>query len=150
MTTHLVAPTDLLGLVGKPLGTTEWIEVTQQQVDLFADATKDHRWIHTDPERAAKGPFHGTVAHGYLTLSLAPVMIAQVLEIRELAAALNYGLNRARFPVPVHVGAAVRAHITLSSAHQRTSGVESIFALTYEIRGEHRPGCVAEVIVLYP
>jgi acyl dehydratase len=150
MTTHLDAPTDLLRLVGKPLGTTEWIEVTQQQVDLFADATKDHQWIHTDPERAANGPFHGTVAHGYLTLSLAPGMIAQVLEIRELAAALNYGLNRVRFPVPVHVGAAVRAHITLSSAHQKTSGVESVFALTYEIRGEHRPGCVAEVVVLYP
>jgi len=150
MTTHLDAPTDLLGLVGQPLGTTEWIELTQQQVNLFADATNDHQWIHTDPERAVNGPFHGTVAHGYLTLSLAPALIAEVLQIRELAAALNYGLNRVRFPAPVRVGASVRAHITLSSAHQKTSGVESVFAMTYEIRGEQRPGCVAEVVVLYP
>jgi len=150
MTTHLDTPTDLLRLVGQPLGTTEWIEVTQQQVDLFADATNDHQWLHTDPQRAVNGPFHGTIAHGYLTLSLAPVLIAEVLQIRELAAALNYGLNKVRFPAPVRVGASIRAHITLSSADQKTSGVESVFALTYEIRGEHRPGCVADAIVLYP
>lgn len=150
MTTILEQPADLLGLVGQSLGTTEWIKVTQQQVDLFADATGDRQWIHTDAERAAKGPFKGTIAHGYLTLSLTPAVIAQVLEIRELTAALNYGLNKVRFPAPVRVGAQVRAAVTVASAQQKTSGVESVFKLTYEIDGEARPACVADVIVLYP
>ncbi|MDT7792171.1 MAG: hypothetical protein QOD59_1607 [Mycobacterium sp.] len=150
MTTVLEQPADLLGLVGQSLGTTEWIEVTQQQVDLFADATGDRQWIHIDAERAAKGPFKGTIAHGYLTLSLTPAVIAQVLEIREVTAALNYGLNKVRFPAPVRVGSQVRAAVTVASAQQKTSGVESVFKLTYEIDGEARPACVADVIVLYP
>jgi acyl dehydratase len=150
MTTILEQPADLLGLVGQSLGTTEWIEVTQQQVDLFADATGDRQWIHIDAERAAKGPFKGTIAHGYLTLSLTPAVIAQVLEIRELTAALNYGLNKVRFPAPVRVGSQVRAAVTVASAQQKTSGVESVFKLTYEIDGQARPACVADVIVLYP
>ena len=150
MTTVLEQPADLLGLVGQSLGTTEWITVTQQQVDLFADATGDRQWIHIDAERAAKGPFKGTIAHGYLTLSLTPAVIAQVLEIRELTAALNYGLNKVRFPAPVRVGSQVRAAVTVASAQQKTSGVESVFKLTYEIDGEARPACVADVIVLYP
>ena len=150
MTTVLEQPADLLGLVGQSLGTTDWIQVTQQQVDLFADATGDRQWIHTDAERAAKGPFKGTIAHGYLTLSLTPAVIAQVLEIRELTAALNYGLNKVRFPAPVRVGAQVRAAVTVASAQQKTSGVESVFTLTYEIDGQTRPACVADVIVLYP
>lgn len=150
MTTILEQPADLLDLVGQSLGTTDWIEVTQQQVDLFADATGDRQWIHTDAERAAKGPFKGTIAHGYLTLSLTPAVIAQVLEIRELTAALNYGLNKVRFPAPLRVGSQVRAAVTVASAQQKTSGVESVFKLTYEIDGEARPACVADVIVLYP
>ncbi|PXX11929.1 MaoC family dehydratase [Mycolicibacterium moriokaense] len=150
MTTILEQPADLLDLVGQSLGTTEWITVTQQQVDLFANATGDRQWIHTDAERAAKGPFKGTIAHGYLTLSLTPTVIAQVLEIRELTAALNYGLNRVRFPAPLRVGSQVRAAVTVASAQQKTSGVESVFKLTYEIDGETRPACVADVIVLYP
>ena len=150
MTTILEQPADLLDMVGQNLGTTEWMKVTQQQVDLFADATGDRQWIHTDAERAAKGPFKGTIAHGYLTLSLTPTVIAQVLEIRELTAALNYGLNKVRFPAPVRVGAQVRAAVTVASAQQKTSGVESVFKLTYEIDGEARPACVADVIVLYP
>jgi acyl dehydratase len=150
MTTVLDEPADLLGLVGKSLGTTEWMKVTQQQVDMFADATGDRQWIHTDPERAARGPFRGTIAHGYLTLALTPSVIAQVLEIRELTAALNYGVERVRFPSPVRVGAQVRAAVTVMSARQKTSGVESVFTLTYEIDGQERPACVADVIVLYP
>lgn len=150
MTIVLEEPADLLKLVGQPLGTTEWMKVTQQQVDQFADATGDRQWIHTDPERAAKGPFRGTIAHGYLTLSLTSAVIAQVLEIRELTAALNYGLNKVRFPAPVRVGSRVRAAVTVASAQQKTSGVESVFTLTYEIDGEERPACVADVIVLYP
>ncbi|HEX4587940.1 MAG TPA: MaoC family dehydratase [Mycobacterium sp.] len=150
MTTVLDEPAGLLDMVGQSLGTTAWMKVTQQQIDLFADATGDRQWIHTDPERAAKGPFKGTIAHGYLTLSLTPVVIAEVLEIREQTAALNYGLNRVRFPAPVRVGSQVRAVVTVTSAHQKTSGVESVFTLTYEIDGQERPACVADVIVLYP
>ena len=150
MTTVLDDPAGLLGLVGQSLGTTEWMKVTQQQVDLFANATGDRQWIHTDPERAAKGPYKGTIAHGYLTLSLTPAVIAEVLEIRELTAALNYGLNKVRFPAPVPVGSQVRAAVRLASAQQKTSGVESVFTLTFEIDGQERPACVADVIVLYP
>ena len=150
MRTVLEQPSDLLGLVGQSLGTTEWLKVSQQQVDLFADATGDRHWIHTDAKRAAKGPFEGTIAHGYLTLSLTPTVIAQVLEIRELTAALNYGLNRVRFPAPMRVGSHVRAAVRVASAQQKTSGVESVFKLTYEIDGEKRPACVADVIVLFP
>jgi acyl dehydratase len=150
MTTVLDEPADLLKLVGQRLGTTDWMQITQDQVDCFADATGDKQWIHTDPQRAATGPFKGTIAHGYLTLSLAPLVISQVLQIRELTAALNYGLNRVRFPAPLPVGSQVRAAVTVLRAQQKTSGVESVFTLTYEIDGEGRPACVADVIVLYP
>ena len=150
MTTVLDEPADLLKLVGHRLGTTEWMKVTQEQVDRFADATGDHQWIHTDLERAAKGPYKGTIAHGYLTLSLAPVVISRVLEIREITAALNYGLNKVRFPAPVRVGSQIRAAVSVMSAQQKSSGVESVFTVTYEIDGEDRPACVADVIVLYP
>jgi acyl dehydratase len=150
MTTVLDEPADLVKLVGQRLGTTEWTKITQQQVDLFAEATGDRQWIHTDPERAARGPFRGTIAHGYLTLSLAPVVISEVLQIREVTAALNYGLDKVRFPAPVRVGSHIRATVTVASAHQRTSGVESVFTVTYEIDGHQRPACVADVIVLYP
>ena len=150
MTTYLETPTDLIDLVGQQVGTTEWIEVTQEQVNLFADATGDHQWIHTDPQRAAKGPFKGTIAHGYLTLSLAPAVISEVLQIGEVTSALNYGLNKVRFPAPVRVGSQMRATVSVMSAQQKTSGVESVFELTYEIDGEKRPACVADVIVLYP
>ena len=150
MTTVLEEPADLIKLVGQRLGTTEWMKVTQQQVDQFAEATGARQWLHIDPDRAAKGPFRGTIVHGYLTLSLAPAVISQVLEIRELTAALNYGLNKVRFPTPVRVGAQIRAAVTVMSAQQKSSGVESVFTLTYEIDGEDRPACVADVIVLYP
>lgn len=150
MTTRLDAPADLIGLAGRQLGITDWMEITQEQVDLFADATDDHQWIHTDPRRAATGPFGGTIAHGYLTLSLAPVAIADVLQIGELTAALNYGLNKVRFPAPVPVGSKIRAVVTVNDAQQKTSGVEAVFGLTYEIEGGSRPACVADVVVLYP
>jgi acyl dehydratase len=141
MTTYLETPTDLIDLVGQQVGTTEWIKVTQEQVNLFADATGDHQWIHTDPQRAAKGPFKGTIAHGYLTLSLAPAVISEVLQIGEVTSALNYGLNKVRFPAPVRVGSQMRATVSVMSAQQKTSGVESVFELTYEIDGEKRPAC---------
>jgi acyl dehydratase len=150
MSTAVDQPADLLGLVGRPLGTTGWMEITQERVNLFADATEDHQWIHTDPARASNGPFKGTIAHGYLTLSLAPAVISEVLEIRELTSALNYGVDKVRFPAPLRVGSQVRATVTVMRARQKTAGVEAVFTLTYEIEGEPRPVCVADVIVLYP
>src|ERR1700739_3696354 len=150
MNTVVDQPADLLSLVGRPLGTTDWMEITQEQVNLFADATRDHQWIHTDPARAINGPFHGTIVHGYLTLSLAPAVISEVLEIRELTAALNYGVDKVRFPAPLRVGSQVRATVTVMRARQKTAGVEAVFTLTYEIEGESRPACVAEVVVLSP
>lgn len=150
MTTYLDAPADLLERVGQRLGTTDWMKITQQQVDLFAEATGDRQWIHSDSDRAAKGPFKGTIAHGYLTLSLTPVVIGQVLQIREMTAALNYGVNKVRFPAPVRVGSQVRATVAVMRAEQKTSGLEAEFTLKYEIDGQTRPACVADVIVLYP
>lgn len=150
MTTHLDTPSDLLKRVGQRLGTTDWIKITQQQVDLFAEATGDHQWIHTDRARAASGPFKGTIAHGYLTLSLAPVVIGRVLQIRELTAALHCGLTQVQFPAPVRAGSQIRATVSVMRAEQKTAGVEAVFTLTYEIDGEKRPACVADVIVLYP
>ena len=150
MSTAVDQPADLLTLVGRPLGTTGWMEITQERVNLFADATEDHQWIHTDPARASNGPFKGTIAHGYLTLSLAPAVISEVLEIRELTSALNYGVDKVRFPAPLRVGSQVRATVTVMRARQKTAGVEAVFTLTYEIEGESRPACVADVVVLYP
>jgi acyl dehydratase len=150
MSTAVDQPADLLTLVGRPLGTTGWMEITQERVNLFADATEDHQWIHTDLARASNGPFKGTIAHGYLTLSLAPAVISEVLEIRELTSALNYGVDKVRFPAPLRVGSQVRATVTVMRARQKTAGVEAVFTLTYEIAGEPRPACVADVIVLYP
>jgi acyl dehydratase len=150
MNTVVDEPSDLLGLVGRSLGTTDWMEITQERVNLFADATGDHQWIHTDPARAINGPFQGTIVHGFLTLSLAPEVISEVLEIRELTSALNYGVDKVRFPAPLRVGSHVRATVSVMCARQKTSGVEAVFTLTYEIEGERRPACVADVVVLYP
>ncbi|MBJ8342880.1 MaoC family dehydratase [Antrihabitans sp. YC3-6] len=149
MTTHIDSPADLVDLIGKTVGTTEWHDVTQDQVNRFADATGDHQWIHTDPERAATGPFGGTIAHGYLTLSLAPQVLAEVLEVDNVSAALNYGLNKVRFPAPVPVGSKLRTTVTVVSAHRKPAGVEAVFGLTYEIDGGSRPACIADVVVLY-
>lgn len=143
------SPADLLDLVGKPLGCSEWHEITQQQVNLFAEATGDHQWIHVHPERAAAGPFGGTIAHGYLTLALAPVLIAETLTVQQLEAVLNYGLNKVRFPAPVPVGGRVRGAVTLHSAQPRAGGVEAVFTLVWELADSERPACVAEVVVLY-
>src|SRR5258705_3751321 len=149
MTTYLETPTDLIDLVGQQPATTDWMRVTQEQVNRFADATGDRQWIHTDPQRAAHGPFNGTAAHGYLTPSLAPVVISEMSQIRAVTSALNDGLNKVRFPSPLPVDAPIRATVAVMSAQQKTSGVESVFELTYEIDGEKRPACVASVIVVY-
>ena len=149
MTTHLTEPTQLLELTGQNVGTTDWYEITQAQVNRFADATGDHQWIHTDPERAAQGPFGGTIAHGYLTLSLMPQILGEVLTVDNVTAALNYGVNKVRFPSPVPVGSKLRATVTVTAARKKPTGIEVVFGLTYEVDGASRPACVADVAVLY-
>ena len=146
---NLNAPNDLLDHVGDTLGVTGWHEIDQAQVNLFADATRDHQWIHTDPERARSGPFGGTIAHGYLTLSLVPMFLYETVEIENLGAAVNYGLNKVRFPAPVPVGGSVRATVTLDDAKPRGAGVEATFGVTVEVTGSDRPACVAEVVIIY-
>lgn len=149
MTTTLDNPKALLDLVGRELGRTDWREITQEQVNRFADATGDHQWIHTDPDRAVTGPFGTTIAHGYLTLSLTPLVLAEVLAIDHLGMAVNYGANKVRFPAPVPVGARLRATVTLTAAVEKPAGIEAVFTLVYEIQGGVRPVCVAEVVIVY-
>ncbi|CAM3830433.1 MULTISPECIES: MaoC family dehydratase [Tsukamurella] len=149
MSTTVATPADLLGLVGTPMGTTDWLTIDQDRVNLFADATGDHQWIHTDPERAAAGPYGRTIAHGYLTLSLAPVLVGQVVTVEKFDAAVNYGLNKVRFPAPVPVGSKIRATVELAAAQEKPFGIEATFRLTYEVEGGDRPACIAETVVLY-
>jgi acyl dehydratase len=150
MTTTLATPKGLLSLHGEELGTSNWIEITQDQVNNFADATGDRQWIHVDPRRATAGPFGGTIVHGYLTLALAPVFMAEVLQIQNHVAVLNYGVNRVRFPAPLRVGASVRGAITLMTAREREPGnVEATFEIRYQVQGSDRPTCVAETVYLY-
>jgi len=133
---------------GTELGTGEWHTIDQERVDAFADVTGDHQWIHVDPERAASGPFGTTVAHGYLTLSLVPVLSNDVVSFETPGAKLNYGLERVRFPSPVPVGSRVRAHVTLKEAVRTGQGLRVLLSTTVEIEGSDRPGCVAESVVL--
>ncbi|MFI9381900.1 MaoC family dehydratase [Kutzneria sp. NPDC052558] len=146
---NFTSPQDLLDHVGETLGTTQWHEIDQPQVNQFADATRDHQWIHTDPERARTGPFGGAIAHGYLTLALAPMFLYETVTIDNLTAGVNYGLNKVRFPAPVPVGSSVRATVVLAGAKPRGEGVEATFGITVEVTGADRPACVAEAIVLY-
>ena len=149
MTTRVTKPQDLHDLVGTPMGESNWYELTQHQVNQFADATRDHQWIHVNPEQAKKGPFGGPIAHGYLTLSLAQQFLADTVQIDELSARLNYGLNKVRFTSPVPVGSLIRGVVRLISTTQRAAGVEAAFEVTVELMGSERPALVAETLVLY-
>jgi acyl dehydratase len=137
--------------VGTHLGHSDWHTVTQEQIDLFAEATGDHQWIHVDPQRAAAGPFGTTIAHGYLTLSLVPRLVWQVYTVEGLRMGLNYGSNKVRFPAPVPVGSRVRAGIELISLTPTALGLQSVTRVTIEVDGSEKPGCVAETVaVLVP
>ncbi|MFC0598209.1 MaoC family dehydratase [Streptomyces palmae] len=131
---------------GADLGHSSWVEITQPRVDTFADATDDHQWIHVDVARAAAGPFGGTIAHGYLTLSLLIPMWSELLRVEGVSMAVNYGLNKVRFPAPVPVGAKVRAHGRVVSAEDVAGGVEVVVDLTVEIDGVRKPACVAQAV----
>lgn len=149
MTTVVNGPHGLKDLVGKHLGWSPYKEVTQQEVDLFADATGDHQWIHVDPERAATGPFGGTIAHGYMTLSLAPVFMHELLNVEGMAFGVNYGCNKVRFPSPVKVGSKLRMGVEILSVDDIPGGVQATYTLTLEAEGSSKPSCVADVVYRY-
>ena len=134
--------------VGEDLGTTEWLEITQDRVDAFAEATGDHQWIHVDVPRATAGPFGGTIAHGYLTLSLIPMLGAQVFGLETPGAKLNYGVNKVRFPSPLPVGSRIRAHVKVVDVADVPAGKQVTFGWAIEIEGGTKPACVAETVVL--
>jgi len=150
--TVIDGPAALHDLVGAPLGSSEWMTIEQADVDSFAAVTRDEQWIHVDPARAAAGPFGATIAHGYLTLSLCSHFLEQIFAVDGAAMAVNYGLNRVRFPAPVPVGARVRGHATLAAAKDVGGGaVEAAVAVEIEIDGGAKPACVAEAVVrFYP
>ena len=135
---------DLQALVGQPVATSDWITVDQQRIDLFADATGDHQWIHIDPERAAKGPFGTTIAHGFLTLSLLPEMSASAFEVLDTRMGVNYGLGKVRFPAPVPVGSRLRGHFKLTKFEPLEGGAQLTVEVTMEREGSDKPVCVAE------
>jgi acyl dehydratase len=149
MTTYVDTPADLVGLVGQRLGTTDWNDVSQREVDLFADAIDYHRSRTTD-SAPAEGAFTATVAQNYFTLSLTPMVISEVLKIGNRQAALNYGLNRVRFLAPARVGSRVRATVSAKSAEQKGIGLLLTFGISFENEGEREPACVADVIALFP
>jgi acyl dehydratase len=132
---------------GADLGYSRWMEITQDRVNTFADATDDHQWIHVDEERAKDGPFGGTIAHGYLTLSLLIPLWSELLEVTGVRMAVNLGLNRVRFPSPVPVGSKIRAHGAMASVTEvKGGGVEVVVDLTVEIDGADKPACVAQAV----
>ncbi|MET0930762.1 MAG: MaoC family dehydratase [Aeromicrobium sp.] len=133
---------------GQELGVSEWVAITQDRIDMFADATGDRQWIHVDPERAADGPFGTTVAHGYLTLSMLPFLGAQVFAFAGNVARVNYGLNKVRFVAPVKVGAKVRSKVELLEVADIEKGQQVTLQHTIEIKGNEKPACVAETVTL--
>jgi acyl dehydratase len=139
---------EIAAAVGTSLGSSEWLEITQERVDRFADATDDHQWIHVDPQRAAAGPFGTTIAHGYLTLSLIPFLGGQIFALDTPGPKLNYGVNKVRFTNPVKVGSRIRAHATLAEAGQVPAGTQLLIDYTIEVDGQTKPACIAQTVVL--
>jgi acyl dehydratase len=133
--------------VGQHLGYSDWHTVDQKQVDLFAEATGDHQWIHVDPEKAAKGPFGRTIAHGFLTLSLVSRLVPEVYRVDGVRMAINYGVNKVRFPAPLPVGSRIRGGVELIEVSDVAGGVQVVARVTVEVEGEPKPCCAAETVV---
>jgi acyl dehydratase len=137
-------------LVGQELGVSEWHPVTQEEVNLFADATHDHQWIHVDVERCKReSPFGGPIAHGYYTLSLGPALLAEIMRVDGISMGVNYGLNKMRLPSPVPVGSRVRLRAALKGFEATQAGGDATLGLTFEVENQAKPSCVAEVIFRY-
>jgi acyl dehydratase len=147
MTARVINGADeLKSLVGEHLGYSPYVEVTQEQVNQFADATGDHQWIHVDVEKAKAGPFGGPIAHGYLTLSLGPALYPQIVQIAGFSMGVNYGANKIRFPSPVPVDSNVRLGVKLLQVDDIAGGVQTTMEFTFECEGASKPSCVAEII----
>ena len=144
--TTFSSPADLLGKEGTQLGHSDWLEIDQQRIDLFADATGDHQWIHVDPERAAEGPFGKTIAHGYLTLSLANLFLPDLMKVENFSMGVNYGCDKVRFPAPVPVDSRIRGAGEVISAEEVKGGVQVVVRITIEIEGSERPACIIDTI----
>ena len=140
---------DLAAHAGQVLGQTSWRLVTQDDVDAFAGLTGDDQWIHVDPERAKAGPFGATIAHGYFTLALSTIFLDEVVTIKGANVVLNYGSNRVRYPAPVPVGSRIRAAVELPAVEDIPGGVQVTFRLVYEVEGQQKPGCVADIVYRY-
>lgn len=149
MTTVFKTPFDLAASVGKSLGSTEWLLIDQPRINLFADATGDHQWIHVDPQRAKDGPFGACIAHGYLTLSLVNLFLPQLIDVQGIDMGVNVGLDKVRFPLPVKVGSRVRGTGELVSVEEIKGAIQSIVRVTVEIEGADKPACVADTISRY-
>lgn len=148
MATEIKGIAGLQELVGQHLGYSEYLEITQERVNAFADATGDHQWIHVDPERAKDGPFGGTIAHGYLTLSIGPMLAPQVSYVSGLSMGVNYGCGKVRFPSPVPVGSKLRLGMEVKEVDVIAPGQAQItYLYTFEVEGSTKPSCVAEVII---
>jgi acyl dehydratase len=135
--------------VGRHLGHSDWLEITQERIDTFAEATGDHQWIHVDAKRAADGPFGTTIAHGYLTLSLSNLFLPQIVDVQGISMGINYGVNKVRFPAPVPVGSRVRAGAELAAADPIPGGLQTTIVITIEIEGGDKPACVIEALSRY-
>ena len=140
---------ELKARAGSHLGYSQWREITQDQVNQFAEATDDHQWIHVDVERAKSGPFGQTIAHGYLTLSLAAPMLEEILDVEGTELIVNYGLNRVRFPAPVPVGSRIRLGALLKEVEDISGGVQASIEATFELEGGAKPPCIAEILFRY-
>ncbi len=149
MTKVFQHPNELLSAVGEQLGHSDWLEIDQQRVNLFADATGDHQWIHVDPEKAKDGPFGQCIAHGYLTLSLVNLFLPQIIDVQGISMGVNVGCERIRFPAPVPVGSRIRGVGELVSADEMKGGVQSVVRVTVEIEGSEKPACVVDTISRY-
>ena len=147
MTTTFSNAEEILGAVGQDLGTSEWVTIEQDRIDLFADATDDHQWIHVDAQKAAAGPFGATIAHGYLTLSLCSRFLPELVVVENMKMGVNVGVNKVRFTNAVKVGSRIRGKGELVEAEQaKDGGVQMVVRITVEIEGEERPACIADTI----
>ena len=137
---------ELRALIGQHLGYSDWVEITQERIDQFAEATGDHQWIHVDVERATAGPFGGPIAHGYLTLSLGPMLSPQIYRVSGFSMGVNYGAEKIRFPAPVPVGSKLRLGATLLELTDVAGGIQMTMEFSFEVEGAPKPSCVAQVL----
>jgi len=149
MATVFRHPSELAARVGEHLGYSDWLEIDQQRINLFADATGDHQWIHVDPERAKDGPFGKCIAHGYLTLSLVNFFLPQIIDVQGVRMGVNYGCDKVRFPAPVPVGSRVRGGGELVAVEEIKGAVQSVVRVSVEVEGADRPACVVDTISRY-